>query len=47
LGKFKSVAEMAKKKGEAALPENESVDPKNIIKLREGLVKDQVREGSF
>ncbi len=47
LDKLKSVAEMAKEKGEVALPENESVDPKNIVKLREGLVKDQVREGSF
>jgi hypothetical protein len=47
LEKLKSVAEMAKDKGEVALPENESVDPKNIVKLREGLVKGQVREGSF
>lgn len=47
LEKLKSVAEMAKEKGEVALPENESVDPKNIVKLREGLEKDQVREGSF
>jgi hypothetical protein len=47
LGKLKSVAEMAREKGEVALPENESVDPKNIVKLREGLAKDQVREGCF
>ncbi len=47
LGKLKSVAEMAKEKGEVVLPENESVDPKNIVKLRKDLVKDQVREGSF
>lgn len=47
LGALKSVAEMAKEKGEVALPENESVDPKNIVKLRQGLKKDQVREGSF
>jgi hypothetical protein len=47
LGKLKSVAEMAREKGEVALPENESVDPKNIVKLREGLAKDQIREGSF
>jgi len=29
------------------LPENESVYPENIVKLRKGLEKDQVREGSF
>jgi hypothetical protein len=47
LGKLKSLAEMSKEKGEVVLPENESVDPKNIVKLRAGLAKDQVREGSF
>jgi hypothetical protein len=47
LEKLKSVTEMAKGKGDVALPENESVDPKNIVKLRKDLVKDQVREGSF
>jgi hypothetical protein len=29
------------------LPENESVDPKIVVKLRDGLKKDQVREGAF
>lgn len=47
LGKLRSVSEMEKEKGKVALPENESVDPKKILKLREGLEKDQVREGSL
>jgi hypothetical protein len=44
---LKSVNEMGKKKGDVPLPENETVTPENIIKLRSGLKKDQVREGSF
>jgi hypothetical protein len=44
---LKSVNEMGKKKGEVPLPENETVNPENIVKLRSGLKKDQVREGSF
>ncbi|MDY6792647.1 MAG: hypothetical protein SWH54_15405 [Thermodesulfobacteriota bacterium] len=42
-----SVAEMGKKKGDVPLPENESVTPEHIVKLRGGLKKDQVREGRF
>ena len=44
---LKSVAKMGKKKGDVPLPENESVTPEHIVKLRGGLKKDQVREGSF
>lgn len=44
---LKSVNEMGKEKGEVPLPENESVTPENVVKLRNGLKKDQVREGSF
>ena len=44
---LKSVVQMGKKKGDVPLPENESVLPDNIIKLRKGLMKNQVREGSF
>ena len=47
LGKLKSVAQKAKAKGEPALPENESVTPENIVKLRAKLRKEQVREGVF
>jgi len=31
---MKSVAEMGKKKGDVPLPENESVTPEQIVKLR-------------
>jgi hypothetical protein len=44
---LKSVAEMGKEKGDNPLPENKSVDPDNIVKLRKGLKKGQVREGHF
>jgi hypothetical protein len=44
---LKSLAEMGKEKGDKPLPENESVDPDNIVKIRKGLKKGQVREGSF
>ena len=44
---LKSVVEMGKEKGDNPLPENESVAPENIVKLRKGLKKDQVREGIF
>lgn len=47
LGKLKSVFKLGEEKGKSPLPENESVEPKNVIELREGLKKDQVREGSF
>jgi hypothetical protein len=47
LNGLKSVAEMGKKKGDVPLPENESVTPEHIVKLRGSLKKGQVREGSF
>ena len=47
LKKLKSVVEMGKSKGEKPLPENESVEPGNVVQLRKGLTRDQVREGAF
>jgi len=43
----KSVVEMGKEKSDNPLPENESVDPEKIIKLRKNPFGGQVREGSF
>jgi hypothetical protein len=43
----KSVVETGKEKGDNPLPENESVDPENIVKLRKGPKKGQAREGVF
>jgi hypothetical protein len=47
LRKLKSVLQLGKEKGDAPLPENESVTPRRVIQLRKGLRKDQVREGRF
>ncbi len=47
LARLKSVVEMGRKKGDTPLPENTSVDPKNVVSLRQGLTSDQVREGNF
>ena len=47
LAGLKSVAQLGKEKGDVPLPENDSVSPENVIALRQGLKKDQVREGSF
>lgn len=47
LGQMKSVVEKGKEKGDVPLPENESVTPDRIIKLRKNLKRDQVREGRF
>jgi hypothetical protein len=44
LSGLSSVAEMAKSKGTVALPENESVKPDKLVKLRKGLAAGQVRE---
>jgi hypothetical protein len=44
---LKSVLEMGKVNGDKPLPENESVEPRNIVKLRKGLKKGQVREGAI
>ncbi len=38
---------MGKKKGDAPLPENESVTPENIVELRRGLRPGKVREAKF
>jgi hypothetical protein len=47
LKKLKSVVKKGKEKEDVPLPENESVIPNNIKKLRKNLKKDQVREGQF
>jgi hypothetical protein len=47
LSKLKSVAQLGKKKGDVPLPENESVNVSNVVNLRKGLKKGQVREGRF
>lgn len=47
LAELKSVARMGREKGDVPLPENESVTPENVIILRKGLGKNQVREGRF
>jgi len=44
---LKSVFEMGKEKKANPLPENESVVPERIVKLRRGLKRGQVREGVF
>jgi hypothetical protein len=47
LHSMKSVAQLGEEKQQAPLPENQSVEVKNIKVLRKGLGKHQVREGSF
>ena len=47
LGGLKSVTEVGDEKGDSPLPENVSVSPENVITLRQGLRKDEVREGVF
>lgn len=47
LGKLKGVTQLGKEKGDVPLPENEAVTPERIIELRQGLGRDQVREGRF
>lgn len=44
---MKSVAELAAEKDDNPLPENATVDPENVIRLRAGLGENEVREGSF
>ena len=41
------MATLGAEKGDVPLAENEPVSPENVVKLRAGLKKDQVREGSF
>jgi hypothetical protein len=47
LSGLKSVKQFGEEKGDVPLPENVSVDPRHVKKLRHGLKKDQVREGVF
>ena len=47
LAGMKTVKEIGEAKGDVPLPENESVTPENVVKLRAKLAKDQVREGAF
>ena len=37
--------QLGQENGEAPLPENQSVTPQQVVELRGGLTKDQVREG--
>jgi hypothetical protein len=47
LKKLLSIKQLAEVTGKNPLPENESVDPKHVAVLRQGLAKGQVREGRF
>jgi hypothetical protein len=47
LASLKSVFQMGKDKGDVPLPENQSVEPTNVVHLRQGLADGQVREGTF
>jgi hypothetical protein len=47
LDNLKSVATKGAEKGDVPLPENDSVEPGVIVKLRRGLKPGQVREGVF
>ncbi len=47
LQNLKSVVQTGKIKGDVPLPENKSVQPGNVIEIRAGLKKGQVREGRF
>lgn len=47
LSQLKSVLQLGKQKGDVPLPENHSVKPGNVVHLRQGLRKGQVREGTF
>jgi len=47
LKKLKSVIRLGKQKGDVPLPENETVTPAKVVKLRRGLLRNQLREGSF
>jgi hypothetical protein len=47
LGGLSSVAALGAQKEDVPLPENQPVDPANVVALRQGLARDQVREGRF
>ncbi len=44
---LKSVAERGRERGDVPLPENESTDPQNVVKLRPKRTPHEVREGVF
>ena len=44
---MKSVATLGEDNGDVPLPENTSISLDNIITLRRGLTRAQVREGAF
>ncbi len=47
LAGVESVAKQGGRKGDVPLPNNESVEPGRVVKLRRSLRKGQVREGVF
>lgn len=47
LSQLKSVAALGREKGDVPLPENDAVSPTNVVHLRSGLKRNQVREGAF
>ena len=47
LKNLKSVTKLGKEKKDIPLPENEPVDPENIVKIRGKIKEGQVREGKF
>ncbi len=47
LAGLKSVAKLGEEKRQTPLPDNDAVEPRNVVSLRSGLRPGQVREGSF
>jgi len=47
LRRMRSVVQIGKAKDERPLPENESMDPAHVVRLRAGRARDEVREGRF
>ncbi|MGI9242043.1 MAG: hypothetical protein ACR2RV_14665 [Verrucomicrobiales bacterium] len=47
LDKLKSVVTLGREKGDNPLPENASAPPEKVIVLRDGLGKNEVRDGAF
>lgn len=47
LKQLRSVMEIGRQKGDVPLPENESVASENVVRLRAGLRRDEIRQGSF
>jgi hypothetical protein len=44
---LKSVVDMGREKREVPVPENQSTKPRQVVRIRRGLKRDQVREGTF